>query len=398
MKKYILPILLLMMFIPFVVNAETCNTDKITISSISVESKSDNVEELDKAVASGKKLNLNILMSEVGDTIKYKIIVKNDSKEDYLINKNSFNISSDYIKYTIESEGDTNIVKANSSKAVYLKVNYANEVPDNAFESGEYNDNKTMTINLSNSDIKSVPNTIKNPNTGIQSYILILFIILFVSISTYILLRKKKYAKFMILIIVSAIIIPMSAYALCKFDIIVESNVNIVKHSSLYVYTNNLINYAEPDKNIVIINQAIPNYIQQLSTPEEAMAGSYGPYFLRHKISNDIVTESYVGFMITSEMAAANPGMVAGTYYLRGGEEDESSSEEKPIFEANKEIIKEAFGYSNNPSRCQEQSDYFNCSVSGLFAYTTSSVSVESGDLAWTCYVSREGKSYCGAY
>jgi hypothetical protein len=34
MKKYILQILLFLMFIPFVVNAETCDTDKITIDNI----------------------------------------------------------------------------------------------------------------------------------------------------------------------------------------------------------------------------------------------------------------------------------------------------------------------------------------------------------------------------
>ena len=59
MKKFILPILLLLMFVPFVVNAETCDTDKITISSIIVEDKSENVIELDEATASGKNINLN---------------------------------------------------------------------------------------------------------------------------------------------------------------------------------------------------------------------------------------------------------------------------------------------------------------------------------------------------
>ena len=212
--KLIIPIFLILMFIPLYVNAETCDTNKIIISSITVEEESNNVEELSEATVDGKIINLNLSMKEVGDNITYKIVVKNDSKEDYELDENSFNLNSNYINYTFESEDDTNIVGKNSSKVVYLKVNYANEVPNEAFESGTYNDNQTMKVNLSTGDTISVPDTIKNPNTGIQSYILILFIILFVSISTYILLRKKKYAKFMILIIVSAIIIPMSAYAL----------------------------------------------------------------------------------------------------------------------------------------------------------------------------------------
>ena len=88
-------------------------------------------------------------MSEVGDNIEYKFVVKNDSKEYYELDKNSFKISSDYIVYTLESNDDSNIVKANSSKIVYLKVEYKNEVPDEAFESGAYNDNKSMIVNLS---------------------------------------------------------------------------------------------------------------------------------------------------------------------------------------------------------------------------------------------------------
>ncbi len=239
MKKTIFSIILFMMFIPFVVNAETCDIDKITISSITIESKSDSVVELDEATASGRNINLNISMSEVGDNISYKIVVKNDSKEDYQLDKNSFNISLDYIDYTLESEDNTNIVKANSSKIVYLKVNYANEVPDEAFESGTYNDNKIMTLNLSTGDTVSLTDTLKNPNTGVQSYILILFIVLLISITTYASLRKKKYAKIMILVIGIAIIIPpIRAYALCKCDIRIESKILIINHNHNVYVTN----------------------------------------------------------------------------------------------------------------------------------------------------------------
>ena len=226
MKKLILPIILFVVFIPFCVNAETCDTDKISISSITVEEKSDNVEEIDEASASGKNINLNLSMSEVGDNINYKIIVKNDSNEDYELDKNSFNISSDYIEYTIESDDNSNIVKANSSKTVYLKVEYKTEVPDEVFESGAYNDNKTIAINLSTNS--SVDNII-NPNTRVQSYIIIFILILIISVTLYVILRKKKYAQFMILIVGIAIIIPLSVFALCKCDITVNSNVKITK-------------------------------------------------------------------------------------------------------------------------------------------------------------------------
>ena len=99
------------MFIPIFVNAESCDSDKIAISSITIESKSDSVEELDEATASGKNINLNLSMSKVGDNIKYKIIVKNDSNEDYELDKTSLKINSDYIDYVIESEDNSSIIK-----------------------------------------------------------------------------------------------------------------------------------------------------------------------------------------------------------------------------------------------------------------------------------------------
>ena len=122
MKKFILPILLFLMFIPYIVNAETCDTDKITIKNIAIESKSDNVEELSQATASGKNINLNLSMSEVGDNIEYKFVVKNDSNEDYELDKTSLNLNSDYINYLFETEDNSNVVKANSSKTVTLRV------------------------------------------------------------------------------------------------------------------------------------------------------------------------------------------------------------------------------------------------------------------------------------
>ncbi len=227
MKKYIIPILLFVLFIPLYVNAENCNTDKITINSISVESKSGDAEELNEATANGKSINLNLSMSNVGDIIKYKVVLKNDSNDDYELDKTSLNISSDYIDYSFETDDNSNIVKANSSKTVTLRIEYKNEVPEDIFENGSYNDNKTVTVQLSNNNKIETPDALKNPNTGVQRYILLIFIILLLSGLLYVVLKKKKYTKFMILIIYAIIIIPVSVYALCKCEINIESKVLI---------------------------------------------------------------------------------------------------------------------------------------------------------------------------
>ena len=188
MKKYIIPILLFVLFIPFYVNAETCDTDKLTIEKIIVENKSDNVEELEKASASGKIINLNLSISNIGDNIKYKIIVKNDSSEDYELDKNNFNMNSNYIDYTFELD-DNNIVKAKSSKVIYLSIKYKNSIPKDEFESGTYRDNNNITLGLSSNKI------INNPKTGIQFCLYLIILVLVLCLAIYILLRNKKNSK-----------------------------------------------------------------------------------------------------------------------------------------------------------------------------------------------------------
>ena len=232
--------------IPFVANAETCDTDKVIISSITMKGKSDNVEELSEATVNGKNINLNLSMSELGDNIEYKFVVENDSNEDYELDKTSINLNTDYVNYSFETEDNSNVVKAKSSKNVTLRVEYKNEVPEDQFENGTYNDNKTMTVQLSN----NISEAIKNPKTGVQSYILLLVILLLVSGSLYIVFKKKKYTKFLILIIGCGAIVPIGVYALCKCDINIESKVviNKVNVLSIDLYCSYLLVFNVPSR------------------------------------------------------------------------------------------------------------------------------------------------------
>ncbi len=228
MKKYLILFFITLMFIPFIVKAETCDTSKITISSITLQNKSKNVNELSEATASGKNINLDLSMASVGDNIEYKILVKNDSNDDYELNKTSFNVSSNYIDYSINTDDDSNIVKANSTKLVHLKVMYANEVPDDKFESGSFSENKSMVVNLST-------NSIENPKTGIINYTLVLTLVLIASVVLEIFLRKKSISTLVILIGI-ALIIPISIDALCKCELSINSKIQIDK--SYFCYNN----------------------------------------------------------------------------------------------------------------------------------------------------------------
>ena len=398
MKRLILLILILIMFLPIYVNAETCDTDKISISSISLKEKSDNVEELNEATANGNNIILNLSMSEVGDNIKYKIAVKNDSNKDYELDKNSFNISSNYIEYILESDDNSNIVKANSSKTVYLKVEYKNQVPEDSFESGTYNDNKTMTVNLLTGDI-SAPDTLKNPETGVQSYILITSILLLISGSLCILLKKRSSARFMILIIGTTIIVPLSVSALCKIEIAIDSKVSIVDIN--YVSTMYGVYSSE---NQLYLNQTIPNTVNLRLTPNDAMndwesligtTGATQPFYLKHKVQNNIVKESNVVFIVSEQMASSNPGMKAGIYELIGG----FATNDSETLEYNINVMYEAFDYEHYPSRCYRDSGGDNCVVDGLYVnvynlgvFAADSINYETSR---KCIVYYTGNSFC---
>ena len=200
-----------------------------------------------------------------------------------------------------------------------------------------------------------------------------------------------------------------------------------------YVYTANLSDY-----NSVWIGMEIPNTITIYNTPEDAMTGlktasgfttTNFPFFLRHIIANGTlwcasngtknyciyatqtecnsevtsdwgngytcisrsytsgVSESYLGFIITSEMAMANSGMTAGTYYLKGGDNGRAYND-------NKAVLQSAFGASSG--YCTEYSSNFACVVPGinLLAYSNGRVYV-SGYANFTCAVGESGSSGC---
>ena len=97
-------------------------------------------------------------------------------------------------------------------------------------------------------------------------------------------------------------------------------------------------------------------------------------------------------------MATANPGMVAGTYYLKGGDDGKA-------FLDNAKIIYDAFGgvgcnldgtEGGNPYTTAPSSS-FGCHVSGLNAGTYSDGIVEVDDNSGSsCNVNQDGSSSCG--
>ena len=145
------------------------------------------------------------------------------------------------------------------------------------------------------------------------------------------------------------------------------------------------------------IGSTIPNEVTTYDNPEDAMNewitiwGSRRPIFLKYTLnSNQEITESYVGFEVTEEMVQNNPGMVAGIYYLRGGDSGASFTE-------NMNVMKTAFDYENHPDRCYaDQTSSFYCDVSDLYAYADGDGRVRVRyDFNYRCDVYSDGSSNC---
>ena len=202
------------------------------------------------------------------------------------------------------------------------------------------------------------------------------------------------------------------------------------------VYTVNLYNENVFGYNEVWIGQPISNNITQYTTSSSAKANfSNRPFYLKHTIGNysgyclyekengvetgyyycftnsqsvceeaipdweydeytyecryttasNAVTESYVVFEVTPEMASANPGMTAGTYELKGGDNGAS-------YNANKATLLSAFG----STYCTDYSSYVNCDVSGLRADADDGGDVGADDgVSAYCGVTHGGDSSC---
>ena len=356
MKKIINILLITILFIPVMVNAETCENDKVYIDSISID-KNSNVNEIEEATAKGKNINLTLGMSEVGDNIRYKIVVKNDSNEDYILDKNSINISSKYMDYIIESD-DNNIVKKKSSKTIYLKVKYSNPVPAESFENGAFNDEINMKVNLSTNE------NIINPNTGIK-YILYISLIVLIMIGMFIIFKKKRLSKLMILII-GLLFIPITTYALCRCDISIRSEVFITDMSFTGTVYRNTREYAvEGYPMNPMMGWSIYNKINKYSIPM---------FFQREKECNEEIENAISqGFINEDEYYCKkymynglgkyklNPNELEYNFYIKNEITNGIVTKAQVCFVTDKEVCLESYenSYEANVNILRNEEEWF---------------------------------------
>ena len=274
MKKLLSFIFLL--FIPFVVNAEV----KITSAEVVDQTKDLDVEK--NPDFKGLKLDIDIKFANKDEFVKYKLVLKNDTKKDYEVEVGETFGEGEYIKYLAEYEGNNSVLKAGEEKEIFVTVSYDKEVPITAFKNGKYTETKAVAINLSHEE-KQV-----NPDTKVGYYILATAVILFISLLL-IIFNKYKLEHLMVLVIAIAVALPISIFALEKITVEVAANIEIEEPKTTFTLAYGCLE-SHNDYGVKVLQY------QKGSTWEEYLNSTYYTSLeenLKAFIANDYFSNTY---------------------------------------------------------------------------------------------------------
>ena len=406
MKK-VIPLFLLICayFFPIFVYAEG---NSIKLKSIALDEKSDTCTEVTGARVEDNNISLDLKMTNVGDYAIYKIVVKNQSSESIKIST-SQNTNSNYIKYTILENDIT--IKKSQEKTLTLKVEYVTKASNDVLVNGELEQNIDLTITATSSLI--------NPKTASQ-YSIFLILIALIIVTLTIKSKEKKY-----LLLLLTLLVPNIVLAANTDKIIIHSKVLLVNND--YIYTVNIFDNNEStwldgtNTTMVYLNRTFPATIEKFTSPALVSSNIY----LKHKLENNVVKESYLEFVINDEIKSqmaercdgqeciqAVNALVNGTYALRGEatgsynshmnftcKEEFYNSEMdmcvSPYYESNVEVIQEAFGPLFDENYCSIESPIINCNVLEFYIYANKQGIVYARNETLACEIEKDGSATC---
>ena len=227
MKKILL-IIICLLLLPIGVFAKECDTSKIAIKSVTQTNKSNDVTELEEATFKDKTIGVNLSFVNVKDYIEYRLVVKNDSDEDYEFDKNSVALNLDYMEYSLTSEDSSNIIKSGQEKTLLLRVQYKTAVDPDKYINGKYQEDKNLGMNLSNRE------SVSNPKTSTY-VIIVLLVVGLLLIGSVIVLKGSTRTKLLSLLLVLSLI-PITTLAICKCELKVDSHIEIEQKNQFCVY------------------------------------------------------------------------------------------------------------------------------------------------------------------
>ncbi len=231
MKKCILYILIaIMILIPSIVfAADECDPSSVKIENVEINDTRGNIEENSNATSNNNELNLDLNMNVPGDSIEYKLTLKNTSDTDYYFDENSLVKNMDNVEYEFSYSDGDNIVKSGEEKIVILKVTYKDKVAADQLNNGSMTQNDVVTLNLTNKSI-DIPDTLKNSKT------VLIIVVLLIIVAGILLILKQRRTSLMVIIFAFCIqLIPLTVLALCKCELNVNSRIEIDGKEAIFL-------------------------------------------------------------------------------------------------------------------------------------------------------------------
>lgn len=195
----------------------------VLISKIELVEKGDNVEIKNEPTFDSLEIHFSFRFKEVEDFVKYKVTIQNNDSVDYKIDHTGSFAASDYILYEYDFEDHSDVIKAGSTKVMYIVVKYNTEVPHDAFSDYKYVESNSVVIHLSNN------NSIVNPKT-FSNLFLFLFLLFVIGFTIFVIFYIKKMTFIFPVLVFISLVMPISIQAIESIQIKVNADIEIVSN------------------------------------------------------------------------------------------------------------------------------------------------------------------------
>lgn len=255
LKAIIVSIASISLLAPLSVSAVSCDAKAICPTSIEYLEKSANTEELTDASISNNKINIDVKMLELGDYIKYKLVLENVSEDEYKLEDVSFDNDKPIVYYAVFTD-DKDTIAPGENKEAILTVEYKNPIKDTDYVDNTYVGNIDAALLLTKVAVP-VPDTpddpsIIPPNSGVSSESSIVapdsdassnLPVVFVGLAViavsaaYVFYRKfGRIRSAVILALFAGVFVSFSVFAVETCTIEIESKVTIPRYEGREIY------------------------------------------------------------------------------------------------------------------------------------------------------------------